>query len=355
MSENTALVSLADTMTLGKVLAESGFFADSRQAAQAVVKVLAGREIGFGPVASMTGINIISGRVALSANLIASAVKRSGRYDYRVIELTDDNCRIDFFEKGRDRIGSSSFSKADATRAGTKNMDRFPRNMLFARAMSNGAKWYCADIFGGPIYTPEELGANVNEDGEVVDGESHVLPPLPQFTPTVAPKPRPEPIVLPTGRVFMSTEDREAADAAEAQPVEPPPSDAEAEFHAMTSAVEDRAAAPETHDSGAMATIDGAVAMKFARWCEKFANTYPSYRKDGTADMFHILKAVKAEKFSHITTANVTAVCDALRARAEAKVAGRDTQTTASLGLAAMAEDVASGLDPRDGMPFGDK
>jgi hypothetical protein len=193
MSDNTALVSLADTMTLGKVLADSGFFADSRQAAQAVVKVLAGREIGFGPVASMTGINIIQGRVALSANLIAAAVKRSGRYDYRVIELTDDNCRIDYFEKGRDRIGSSSFSKADAVRAGTKNMDRFPRNMLFARAMSNGAKWYCADIFGGPIYTPEELGANVNEDGEIVDGESHVLPLQPQAAPAAAPRPAPAP------------------------------------------------------------------------------------------------------------------------------------------------------------------
>jgi hypothetical protein len=38
--------------------------------------------------------------------------------------------------------------------------------MLFARALSNGAKWFCPDIFGGgPIYTPDELGA-------VIDGET---------------------------------------------------------------------------------------------------------------------------------------------------------------------------------------
>ena len=42
---------LDDTMTLGKVLAQSGYFADSREAAQAVVKILAGQELGFGPIA----------------------------------------------------------------------------------------------------------------------------------------------------------------------------------------------------------------------------------------------------------------------------------------------------------------
>ena len=42
--------------------------------------------------------------------------------------------------------------------------------MLYARALSNGARWFCPDVLNGsPIYTPEELGANVNEDGEVID------------------------------------------------------------------------------------------------------------------------------------------------------------------------------------------
>lgn len=153
---------------LGQVLAQSGFFEDSKDANKAIVKVLAGREMGFSPIASMTGISIIKGRVAVGANLIASAIKRSGRYDYRVRELTDKVCRIEFFE-GVKSAGVSEFSEADAQKAGTQNMGKFPRNMLFARAISNGAKWYCPDIFGGPIYTPDELGATVNEDGEVVE------------------------------------------------------------------------------------------------------------------------------------------------------------------------------------------
>ena len=29
--------------------------------------------------------------------------------------------------------------------------------MLFARAMSNGVKWYTPDVFAGPVYVPEEM------------------------------------------------------------------------------------------------------------------------------------------------------------------------------------------------------
>ena len=53
---SNALVPLEDTMRLGKVISSSGFFQDARQEAQAVVKVLAGRELGFGPIASMMGV-----------------------------------------------------------------------------------------------------------------------------------------------------------------------------------------------------------------------------------------------------------------------------------------------------------
>jgi len=152
-----------------KAMAASGFFADSRNAAQAVVKILAGQEMGFGPFASMNGVYIISGHPSIGANLMAAAVKKSGRYNYHIIEMTEKACSITFLENGKE-VGVSTFTAEDARKAGTKNMDKYARNMLFARAMSNGVRWYCPDVFNGStVYTPEELGATVNEDGEVID------------------------------------------------------------------------------------------------------------------------------------------------------------------------------------------
>ena len=167
MSNELVQMPLAE---LGGVLVKSGFFADTRDEAQAIVKVLAGAEIGFGPVQSMTGIHIIKGKPTLGAGLIASAIKRTTRYNYRILRIDDKACEIEFLEKFGDQwksTGKSTFTAADAYKAGTQNMAKFPRNMLFARAISNGAKWYCPDVFNGPIYTPEELG-----DGTVVEVES---------------------------------------------------------------------------------------------------------------------------------------------------------------------------------------
>ena len=168
------LATYDDVEKAAKAMAASGFFQDTKQASQAIVKILAAREIGFGPFAGMTGINIIQGKPAFGANIMAAAVKRSGRYNYRVTEMTDKACTIEFLEflGGKwQSVGISSFNSDDARKAGTKNLEKFPRNMLFARAMSNGVRWYCPDVMNGStIYTPEELGAEIDQDGEIVSG-----------------------------------------------------------------------------------------------------------------------------------------------------------------------------------------
>jgi len=194
---NTALqireasgLNLKELETIGQVFVKSGFFAETRDAAQAIVKVMAGAELGFPAIASMTGVYIVKGKVSLSANLMAAAIKRSGKYNYKVRQLDEAGCKIEFFEGG-ESLGVSSFMKADAQNAGfvSETWKKFFRNMAFARALSNGAKWFCPDIFGGPIYTPDELGATVDgETGEVIE--------MPRDDdPVVIVKPEPEPIV----------------------------------------------------------------------------------------------------------------------------------------------------------------
>lgn len=171
--ENNVISSYDDVERAAVSMAKSGFFSDAKQASQAVVKILAAREIGLGPFAGMTGVNIIQGKPAFGANIMAACVKKSGRYNYRVTEMSDKACTIEFMERLDGKwttSGESKFTIEDARKAGTKNLDKFPRNMLFARAMSNGVRWYCPDVMNGSVvYTPEELGADVDEDGNVVE------------------------------------------------------------------------------------------------------------------------------------------------------------------------------------------
>lgn len=175
--EHARFQSFEEVRSIAETFALTGYF-DAKgnnpvEIAKATAKILAGQEMGFGPFASMNGIYILYGRPSLSAGMMASAVKRSDKYDYRVRETTDAICRIEFYEKtekGLESLGIAEFTAEDAHKAGTQNMNKFPADMLFARCMSRGVRRFCPDVFqAGSVYTPEELGAIVNEEGEVVE------------------------------------------------------------------------------------------------------------------------------------------------------------------------------------------
>lgn len=190
MSNEIVKSSLTEIMSIGKAFAESGMFPDIKTAAQAVVKIQAGAEMGIPPFAAMSGIHIIQGKPTVGAGLMAANVKGSGKYDYRVTESTDKVCSIDFYQKvveaknngtgewttRYEKIGTSTFTIEDAKKAGTKNIDKFPKNMLFARAISNGVKWYTPDVFSGPVYVPEEMETLIITD----DVKHEVVNPTPE-------------------------------------------------------------------------------------------------------------------------------------------------------------------------------
>jgi len=208
MSENLpARMGLAEVQTLGALLAKSGYFQDAKDAAQACVKVLAGQELGLPPIASMMGISLIKGKVTLSANLMAALIRQHG-YDFRVERLEQDGCTLSFLAKDGKELGKSTFTAKDAQAAGIRGdmYNKYPRNMYFARAISNGAKWFTPEIFGGvPVYS----------DGELSESEAEV----------VQPEPAPQPAPVPARRIE------------EPKPAVPPPADIEprlAELYAQT-------------------------------------------------------------------------------------------------------------------------
>lgn len=181
--------SMDDVARVAQMMAASGYFSDAREAAQAGVKILAGREMGFGPFAAMAGVHIIKGKPAIGSNLMAAAVKAHPRYDYRA-EMSDHAVMVTFFDGGEE-IGQSAFTTADAQAAGLadkENWKKYPRNMLFSRAISNGVRWFCPDVFAGaPVYTPDELSAD-DVEAEVVTIEAPAEP-------ADDPAPSPDPVV----------------------------------------------------------------------------------------------------------------------------------------------------------------
>jgi hypothetical protein len=118
----------------------------------------------------MTGLHIIKGKAVLAANLMAAAIKRAGKYDYRAA-CTDTDCSIVFFgrspENKWEEIGTTTFSMDDAKRAqlGGDNWRKWPKAMLFARCISSGYKQHCPDALGAaPVYVEAHGETEITEE-----------------------------------------------------------------------------------------------------------------------------------------------------------------------------------------------
>jgi hypothetical protein len=207
---------IQETLLLAEHLAKSGYFADARTASQAVVKILTGRELGFPTIASMVGVHIIEGKPSIGAHLMAAAIKRSDRYDFRVIERTRARCELEFLERPKgggplSPVGRMSMTMQEAIDTGlaTKsggaggalksNWSRSADDMLFARCISKGYRTYCADLSAGCLaYTPDEL-----DHGEAPEPLPAVVVNVPQTAPPPA---LPAPSDAPPDRLSQENE-----------------------------------------------------------------------------------------------------------------------------------------------------
>ena len=166
-------LTLHDTIELGELLNQSGMFPGVTTKAQAVAKILLGRELGLGPVYSLLKIHLITmpGRpatLALSGELVAGLINRSKRYSYDIITHTNEECLINF--KRDDVVGyPSKFTLQDARTAGLvkpeSNWVKWPRAMLFNRTMTQGAKFFCPELLAGADVL-EDIGYDVSPNGE---------------------------------------------------------------------------------------------------------------------------------------------------------------------------------------------
>ena len=177
-------------LQVAEVFVQSGMFPDSKSVATAASKLIVGRDLGLSDYDSMAGLHIIKGKVVLAANTMAAAIKASGKYDYRA-KTTETECTITFYDvsgPNKEEIGTTRFTTQDANNAGLRgdNWRKWPKAMLFARAISSGYREHCPDALGN-------AAVYVHEHGESEIPEEPKASVAPQRdTPQIEPKKLPE-------------------------------------------------------------------------------------------------------------------------------------------------------------------
>lgn len=153
-----------------------------------------GRALGIAPIQAMNQINVIKGKPALSADLIAALVRRAG---HRLRVEGDDTYAQVTIIRADDPDYIPKPVRWDMERAkragllGNPSWQKYPAAMLRARAISEAARAWANDALYGFIYTPEELDNNWLPDSDPDTGEPVHTAPAPVSVQSQVPQPHP--------------------------------------------------------------------------------------------------------------------------------------------------------------------
>jgi len=157
---------------------------------QAAVVMLKGYELGLGLASAFEFIHVIDSKPSISPKGALALIHQSGELAHLEIhDLTDaqgapTRCKVTMKRKNGFEY-TTEYSMADAQRAGVvkdkSGWEKYPANMLRWRAVGYCADVVFPDVVGG-LYRPEELGAEVDAEGEPVVSTWEVVNP-PQTPP----------------------------------------------------------------------------------------------------------------------------------------------------------------------------
>lgn len=168
---------------------------------KAAIIALKGRELGLPPMVSFAHINVINGKPTTSAEIMLAYIYRDHPTAEIIIEdRSETRCVI----KAK-RPNEKEFGKPfvwDMDRAKKMNLDqkdnwkKQPGTMLFWRCITEMKRAKFSEVLMGIDYTPEELGAAVDEDGNLREVNPRAqqpvndnVVPIQTIKPTVEPEP----------------------------------------------------------------------------------------------------------------------------------------------------------------------
>ena len=137
---------------------------------------------------ALQSMHVIEGKLGMAAELMRGLVIRAG-HEFNIIERTSAKATVEIIRSDKPgrpyRASFTIHEAAEAKLTGKDNWRHYPAAMLLARATSIAVRDECPDVLFGVVYTPEELGARVDEEGVpqadangnvVLDGEVVEVP-----------------------------------------------------------------------------------------------------------------------------------------------------------------------------------
>lgn len=200
---------LPSIFKLAEQIVPTGFLPEHiKTPGQAVAIILAGRELGIGPMLALRSIWMLRGKIELSADLQLSLFKRDGGQS-KFLTLNEQEAKLWFKHPNGDEH-TESFTMQDAARAGLTdyNWKKWPKAMLRSRVITAGLKSVgfeptCGAYGNGEIGGPQTPPPHELEPSLTVTAPE--TPPAPSPTIETPTEPKNAPTVKPDAKAPTST------------------------------------------------------------------------------------------------------------------------------------------------------
>lgn len=142
------------------------------KSADIIAAGLAGRAFSWDTMTSMRNYHVIEGSASLRPEAMLGLVRLHGHS----VDFREESDAVVAIGKRHDTgdMYEARFSIADAQAAGLagkRNWKQYQNAMLTWRAVGKLCRYLFSDVVLGAGYVPEEVGADTNSDGEIVEVE----------------------------------------------------------------------------------------------------------------------------------------------------------------------------------------
>ena len=176
----TDLIPMSESATFDLIMRQSEILAQStiipaayrRKGADIVAAGLAGRAYGWDVMTSMRQFHVIEGTASLRPESMLGLVRQAGHSV--TVEVRPEGAVAHGTRADTGDEHSASFTMDDAGAAGLadkRNWKQYRDAMLTWRAVAKLCRVLFPDVVLGAGYVPEELGADVTAEGELIEAE----------------------------------------------------------------------------------------------------------------------------------------------------------------------------------------